>query len=1081
MAATTAQNPATNLDLFDAYFRQADLDRDGRISGAEAVSFFQGSGLSKQVLAQIWAIANHSQSGFLGRTEFYNALKLVTVAQSKRELTPELVKAALYGPAAAKIPAPKINFTSAPATQFNSAAAPAPQISPVTPSSSQHFVFREQQVPSSVSGNQQNIPSLESQIERSPQSTSGSVSHMAPNVATQGFSGGVAVAGAQPASISSGWVGGITGGGPAGTASQVPARGISPSLTQDGFGLAPSGSTAVQPPRPQPTSGQLAKESKALDVSGNGFSSDSYFGGDTFSATSSQPKKDSSPQAFSAGNAFLSSAVVPVSAGTQQSVRPSIPHSLQGSLRTQPVTGQPQAPPLVRQNQQASIQTPNVSSPTGIPRESLNPASSQSQLQWPRMTQTDIQKYTKVFVEVDKDKDGKITGEQARNLFFSWGLPREVLKQVWDLSDQDNDSMLSLGEFCIALYLMERYREGRPLPAVLPSGILFELQTTSLPATHYNNTAWQPTSGFQQQPGMPGSVARPAKTAPAGRPPKPVAVPHSDERPQNKQQKSRVPVLEKHLVNQLSSDEQNSLNSKFKEATEAATKVEELEKEILDSKEKIEFYRTKMQELVLYKSRCDNRLNEITERVSSDKREAESLEKKYEEKCKQVGDIASKLTAEEARFRDIQEKKMELYQAIVKVEQDGSAGATLQARAEHIQSDLDELVRSLNDRCKKYGLRVKPMTLMELPFGWQPGMQEGAADWDEDWDKLEDEGFTFVKELTLDVKNVLAPPKQKLPAACKENASLVERPMDAASPKADDESEKLQTTDQRAVENGSEKNKSEDDSVKNAPNSPFARSVVGSPSRESPDSNIGKTIEDTSPQETQSDHGEGGSMFSGHQSFDERNWGTLGANDDIDSVWGFNFTSATKETGQDRNGDSYFFDSGELGLNPIRTSSSVAGDFPKKSGFSFDDSVPSTPLYGSTNSPQRSSGLFPKRSGFSFDDSVPSTPLYGSTNSPQRSSDLFPKRSGFSFDDSVPSTPQKSIDWSEPAFDNFSRFDSFRTSDSGFFPPHETYTRFDSMRSTSDFDHGHGFPAFDDSDPFGSGPFKTESQTPRGD
>jgi len=44
---------APNVDLFDAYFRRADLDRDGRISGAEAVSFFQGSGLPKQVLAQV--------------------------------------------------------------------------------------------------------------------------------------------------------------------------------------------------------------------------------------------------------------------------------------------------------------------------------------------------------------------------------------------------------------------------------------------------------------------------------------------------------------------------------------------------------------------------------------------------------------------------------------------------------------------------------------------------------------------------------------------------------------------------------------------------------------------------------------------------------------------------------------------------------------------------------------------------------------------------------------------------------------------------------------------------------------------
>ncbi|PWA52247.1 hypothetical protein CTI12_AA457930 [Artemisia annua] len=48
------------------------------------------------------------------------------------------------------------------------------------------------------------------------------------------------------------------------------------------------------------------------------------------------------------------------------------------------------------------------------------------------------------------------------------------LKQVWDLSDQDNDSMLSLREFCVALYLMERYREGQNLPPTLPSNVLLD-------------------------------------------------------------------------------------------------------------------------------------------------------------------------------------------------------------------------------------------------------------------------------------------------------------------------------------------------------------------------------------------------------------------------------------------------------------------------------------------------------------------------------------------------------------------------------------------------------------------------------
>ena len=52
-----AQNQIpNNTDLFDAYFRKADLDGDGRISGAEAVAFFQGSNLPKHVLAQVISV-----------------------------------------------------------------------------------------------------------------------------------------------------------------------------------------------------------------------------------------------------------------------------------------------------------------------------------------------------------------------------------------------------------------------------------------------------------------------------------------------------------------------------------------------------------------------------------------------------------------------------------------------------------------------------------------------------------------------------------------------------------------------------------------------------------------------------------------------------------------------------------------------------------------------------------------------------------------------------------------------------------------------------------------------------------------
>lgn len=169
----------------------------------------------------------------------------------------------------------------------------------------------------------------------------------------------------------------------------------------------------------------------------------------------------------------------------------------------------------------------------------------------------------------------------------------DALKQVWDLSDQDNDSMLSLREFCIAVYLMERYREGRPLPPVFPSSIIHSESMFTSPgqsvAPHGNASWGHPQGiqlhilyylpffplhqinsyvpnivGFQQQP-HPGGLRPPA--GPKGKPPRPVPLSPSDGMVQPTQPKRKMPVLEKPLVDQLSKEEQDSLNTKFEEAT----------------------------------------------------------------------------------------------------------------------------------------------------------------------------------------------------------------------------------------------------------------------------------------------------------------------------------------------------------------------------------------------------------------------------------------------------------------------------------------------------------------------------------
>ncbi|KAL1814882.1 hypothetical protein DCAR_0519079 [Daucus carota subsp. sativus] len=1158
-----------NMEQFELYFRRADMDQDGRITGPEAVAFFQATNLPKQVLAQIWTHADQNKTGFLGRSEFYNALKLVTVAQSKRDLTPDIVKAALYGPASAKIPAPQINLAVLPMPHPNMrAGTPSQQFAGTAPVTYQNTGTRGSQgfppqqnqgfLPQQSQGfpPQQNpgFPPQQNQGMRPPRPLPPDNVQSQQGVTTQQWPGGGTMAmssNLQSSSISTDWLRGGTGGPPAAVTSQVPSSGSNAFSMQGGLGPATSGSVASPLPGVQATTTSLppsstklsdsaptanevgAKDLKTITNLGNGFASDPVFG-DVFSAASVQVRPNSPVPASSANSLPVSSAIVPASTGPQTTARPSLTGPLQ-SAPAQVLTGSQNQhlQSSMKVNQQVSVQTANAYTVGG-----RSSASGQPNVQWPKMTQAAVQKYSKVFVEVDTDRDGKITGEQARNLFLSWRLPREILKQVWDLSDQDNDSMLSLREFCIALYLMERYREGRPLPPVLPNNII--LEDTQFPATGqsaagYGNASLRHNPGMQQIQEMPGP--RPVAPAVGGRPPRPVPVPAlqpDEENVQRIRQKKKLPELEKHLVDQLSTEEQNSLNSKFKELTEADTKVTELEKEIMESREKIEFYRTKMQELILYKSRCDSRLNEITERVSADRREVEVLAKKYEEKYKQSGDVASKLSIEEATFRDIQEKKMELYRAIVKMDQEGGADK-IQVHADRIQSDLEEQVKTLNERCKTYGLRAKPTSLVELPFGWQPGVQEGAADWNEEWDHFEDEGFEFVKELTLDVKNVIAPPKSKAPLVRKETSQANERIPEPSS-NISEKSENLHDGEMNP-DHESEHTHKEDNLARSPLHSPSNKNAVKSPSKDFQDSPSKKGFNsDGSPHATdmQSEQGGAEPVLSEDRRFDEPAWGSFDTHYDTDAGWDFNIDAA-KDSDIERHSEASLFGPDSWGLNPIRTESndvdnvfqqkstygfadSVPGTpmsiygatphtdnlFEKKSPFAFTDSVPSTPMSSYGNS-LYSDNMFQKNSTFGFADSVPSTPMYNSVNTPRRFDEgsedhsfdlsrfdsfneggIFPSRE-FSRFDSMSSTRDSDNDHGSYApRESFARFDSFRsTADSEYnpvFPAHDSFTRFDSIRSTRDSEYNQGFPSFDDTDPFGSSdPFKISvgSETPR--
>ncbi|BAF20558.1 uncharacterized calcium-binding protein C800.10c [Oryza sativa Japonica Group] len=1104
---------------FDAYFRAADLDRDGRISGQEAVAFFKASALPQPVLAQIWTYADKNRTGFLGREDFYNALRLVTVAQSGRELTPDIVRSALYGPAAAKIPAPRINV-STPLPNATSVTSPLQPTQAPRPAQ-QSLAIQGSQGPLSTSLNPQVLQP--GNVVRPPQASIANTPAQA--IAPRAPAGGVPNH-TVPATtgLSTDWFNGKKSASPLGVTSQTPTRGVSPQVnlatagipTQSSTPIAGYGShTPASTTSVKANSADLnllssppaANDSKALVPLGNGLSSASTFGVDPFAATPQAKQDSSSPPVVS--NSLPSANALGPSAG---------PHHPPKPLQTGPMQGVASLPsqPAPKQNQFNSM--PSAPAPMGsFPGGQIPSNTNQSQAPWPKITQADVRKYMIVFIKVDRDRDGKITGEEARNLFLSWRLPRELLRKVWDLSDQDKDGMLSFREFCTAVYLMERHREQRPLPDVLPDGIWAEgisLPSTGQFAENPTGPAPHPSAGFTsrampgQHHGMPPSSMKPP-------PQRPLSL-DADDAVRTEKQKPKIPVLEEHLTGQLSKEERSALDAKFKEASDADKKVQELEKEILDSREKTEFYRTKMQELILYKSRCDNRFNEVSERMSADKREVQSLAAKYDERCKKVGDVASKLSMDEATFREIQEKKLEIYNAIVKLQKGDGNDEKLQERANQIQSDLEELVKSLNEQCKRYGLRAKPTTLVELPFGWQPGIQETAAVWDEEWDKFGDDGFSTIKELTVEMEPPVVQKDQPTVEDSKVSTNGPSAP--TSTEKEDSRGDKSAAASEQTVEPDATPSDSKTVAAKSPPVSPVKNTKDGhSDERDKKQSGTN----DTSSRaiESVSNNGGADSPVHGEKRDDSHYWGPSFDNgDDNDSLWNFN-----RKDGENGDSDLFF---GPQGLPPIRTGgSSTAGSVYGKEQKPFFDSVPGTPVekpffdsvpgtplqksvfdYSVPSTPMQKSvfdysvpstplqkSLFDsvpstpmQKSVF---DSVPSTPMQNSlfdsfpstpmqrslfdsgpsrAESPTASSIYGKEQRGF-FDSSVPSTPMYNSSFSpryseagdDSSFDTFSQMDSFGMNYSNSFGQRDSFSRFDSFRSNADQGSNDTFGRFD--------------------
>ncbi|XP_070601964.1 epidermal growth factor receptor substrate 15 isoform X2 [Erythrolamprus reginae] len=137
---------------------------------------------------------------------------------------------------------------------------------------------------------------------------------------------------------------------------------------------------------------------------------------------------------------------------------------------------------LVPPSKRKSISIPVVgqSVPPSTPNKDCNQPmlpvtlipSTSSVTQWV-VSPADRLTYHEIFLKIDKDMDGFVSGVEARELFLKTGLPSALLAHIWALCDTKDCGKLSKEQFTLAFHLInQKLTKGIDPPQVLTTDMI---------------------------------------------------------------------------------------------------------------------------------------------------------------------------------------------------------------------------------------------------------------------------------------------------------------------------------------------------------------------------------------------------------------------------------------------------------------------------------------------------------------------------------------------------------------------------------------------------------------------------------
>jgi Ca2+-binding EF-hand superfamily protein len=400
-----------------------------------------------------------------------------------------------------------------------------------------------------------------------------------------------------------------------------------------------------------------------------------------------------------------------------------VPNQVQMPVNQQQQTGS--SPAQSQGSTPALAASPAVPQPVPVTNSNRGSAASSSYL-----SPQEQAKFRQAFVAMDTDKDGYVAGGECFPVFMKSGLDKSVLKHIWDLV-AGNEGKLDEQQFLLSQHFIMLSLKGEKLPTSLPKSTP-QTQTQNVLPPSVNNAATQQQSADSGALGG-ASVAQTPQPQMGGVP-MPTMAPSQpvnnlnasslqgmlqQQPPQQMQQISSIPSLPNaSLVSPVTGQFQYAQGTppmppnldsnsglsydekrKMEEANERAKKADQdRQKAAFDlqlANQNKDLYRNTMQELVLFKSKADAELTQLTAKVDSVNFELESSKRLYSDLFEQYGGMQEKYESAKENLMNLHNEKAKIADEIQALSGQSFDENEFEAPLQEVQAEITQLQSQL--------------------------------------------------------------------------------------------------------------------------------------------------------------------------------------------------------------------------------------------------------------------------------------------------------------------------------------------------------------------------------------------------